>query len=359
MQPNQTRSLCKTCRRIIDAERTYIGNAVYIEGICPEHGFQRGVREVDSKFYAFLRSISTAENLAGRESTSATMINVTNRCNVRCPQCYHNPTKEKDPSLDELLPLFRSAKRPLLGIQGAEPTVRDDLPDLIAAIKRETQKPVVVCTNGQRLSDRNYCRELVKAGLDAVAFSLHTPKYVGQRLYDQKLEALENINIVNLHLPGVSVTLNSLEEVEPAIDSVNEALKLCKPGTNTRFRTAGDLNDEKGSNIHLSQLAAEFYRVYQSRGVFPKVMKGSHTYLLLLQIAETPTFLIRWPTLEETDMEDLKLVPMSCLFVPELGEGPGIYQGHLFAHIRRGGKLPPLDHVNEYVYPYRELNYPS
>ena len=349
MQPNQTRSLCKTCLRIIDAERIVVGNVEYIQGICPEHGFQRGVREPNAAFLQMLRGIATPENLAGREATSATMINVTNRCNVRCPQCYHAPSKDKDPSIEELLPLFKRAQRPLLGIQGAEPTVRDDLPDLIAAIKASTGKPVVVCTNGQRLADRNYCRELVKAGLDAVAFSLHTPEYVGQRLYDQKLEALENINAVNLHLPGVSITLNRPEEVRPAIESVNEALKLCKSGTNTRFRVAGDLGDEKGSQMRLSDLVLEFNKVLDETKTPAYIMKGSHPYLLLTQIGQTPTYLIRWPTLEETDMEDLKHVPMSCLFVPEFGEGMGIHQGHLFAHVRRGGKLPPKDHLGGYT----------
>ena len=346
-----THSLCKTCLRLIDAERFAANGAVYIRGICPAHGPQMGLREPNADFYAILKGISTPENLKFRESVSATMVNVTDRCQIRCKDCYHAPSPQgQDPSLDELMPLFKSARRPALGIQGAEPTLRGDLFELIRRLKDETGKPLALCTNGLKLADPGYCQRLANTGVDNVAFSLHTPEYSGPAVYARKLKAVDNILATGLHVSGFSTTINTLPELGPAWAGMWEVLKRFPKGTQARFRCAGGIPGEEGSSVHLSELVKEFRRVLEANKQGARVLPGSHSYLLLLDVEGYSITLVRWPRREEVDMEDLNLVPMSCLFVPELGETPGIYQGHVFAHLRRGGELPVMDHVEQYRY---------
>jgi hypothetical protein len=346
-----THSICKTCLRLIDAERLEANGAMYIRGICPEHGPQMGVREPNAEFYQFLKDISTPENLAFRESVSATMVNVTDRCQIKCKDCYHAPDKRGvDPSIDSLMPLFHRVTRPAIGIQGAEPTVRDDLPELITRVKQETGKPVALCTNGLRLADPGYCQTLRNTEVDNIAFSLHTPEYSGTAAYARKLLAVDNIIATGLNVSGFSTTINEPHELPSAWDHMWQVLTRFPKGTQARFRCAGGIPGEEGSNVHLSQLVAKFGEVLTNRGLKGQIMRGSHTYLLLLEVEGYHVTLVRWPRREETDMEDLALVPMSCLFVPEMGETPGIHQGHVFAHLRRGGDMQAMDHVEKYRY---------
>jgi hypothetical protein len=348
-----THSICKTCLRLIDAERFVANGSVYIRGICPEHGPQMGLREPNADFYAFLKGISTPENLKFRESVSASMVNVTDRCQIKCKDCYHRPNnKQKDPSIDELIPLFKRAGRPALGIQGAEPTVRDDLPELITRIRDETGKPVAVCTNGLRFDDKGYCERIKESGVTNLAFSLHTPEYSGQAVYARKLTAIKNILDTGLTVSGFSTTINELHELPSAWDHMLAVLSHFPKGTQARFRCAGGIPGEEGSSVHLSELVKAFHEVLLKRGLQGRALPGSHTYLLLLEVDGYLVTLVRWPRREESDMEDLRMVPMSCLFVPEMGETPGIHQGHVFAHLRRGGKMPAFDHLEKYRYPY-------
>ena len=57
----------------------------------------------------------------------------------------------------------------LLQFAGGEPTLRDDLPEIIRRGKKMGFIETMVSTNGVRMGKSvEYCRELKEAGLDAV-----------------------------------------------------------------------------------------------------------------------------------------------------------------------------------------------
>lgn len=127
---------------------------------------------------------------------------ITYRCDNKCLHCYVGDqkvteeltTKEWYLAIDKLLELGV----PHVVFTGGEPTLRDDLSDLVAY----TQKVGLVCglvTNGRKLKDQVYFKSLVEAGLDHVQITLesHDPK-VHDRItcvkgsWDETVQGLKN-----------------------------------------------------------------------------------------------------------------------------------------------------------------------
>lgn len=65
-----------------------------------------------------------------------TKLILTSRCNLRCPFCFAEGGREfSEPTLEELFgkvdDILKLADSPLFQLSGGEPTLRDDLPELV------------------------------------------------------------------------------------------------------------------------------------------------------------------------------------------------------------------------------------
>ncbi|MBJ44696.1 MAG: radical SAM protein [Planctomycetaceae bacterium] len=94
------------------------------------------------------------------------------RCNLKCEHCMIEETMDRlEPESDEdfeKLIHFNRREHLWKGIvfTGSEVTLRNDLPDLTRRAREHGFDHVRIQTHGMRLADRNYCRELVDAGVD-------------------------------------------------------------------------------------------------------------------------------------------------------------------------------------------------
>ncbi len=102
---------------------------------------------------------------------------VTHRCNLRCRMC--NIWREADQTAEvsvervgEIADVLRRLGTISVSIGGAEPFVREDLPEIVAALKRRGMM-VRVLTNAYALTDEQIQRA-AEAGLDEVSVSLDT-----------------------------------------------------------------------------------------------------------------------------------------------------------------------------------------
>lgn len=159
------------------------------------------------------------------------VIDVTNRCNLVCPVCFANANAKGyvvEPTFDELVQIFKHFRsiKPvptvLLQLSGGEPTMRDDLADLIRVGKELGYVEVMLTTNGIKLGKSvKYCQELKDAGLDAVYLSFDgtTPetykKIRGVNLWPLKQKAVENCRAVGMQgvmlVPTVCKGINDHE----------------------------------------------------------------------------------------------------------------------------------------------------
>ena len=109
-------------------------------------------------------------------------IALTRRCQLRCRFCYGGCSAEEPAHSADAVPMTtgqvqrvleiirHEAEVPSVSFTGGEPTLRPDLPRLIAHAKSLDLR-VNLITNGTRI-DRDYARELADAGLDSAQVSL-------------------------------------------------------------------------------------------------------------------------------------------------------------------------------------------
>jgi radical SAM protein with 4Fe4S-binding SPASM domain len=128
---------------------------------------------------------------------------ITYRCNNDCTHCY-NARPRNYPELStqmwhQILDKLWSIGIPHVVFTGGEPTLRLDLPELIAHAEQNGQI-TGINTNGRRLADRAYVENLVKVGLDHVQITLeshdpgiHDSMVNKQGAWKQTIAGIQNV----------------------------------------------------------------------------------------------------------------------------------------------------------------------
>lgn len=183
----KTRSVCPRCLRPVSAQLSEKDGAVFLEKDCPEHGrfsviVWHGLADFDA-WRAGAAPLGESEGLgcphrcAGgiceehQQGSCCVLLEVTRRCNLNCSFCFAHDAAE-EPTMEQLkraVDKICEHSRPLIQLSGGEPTLRDDLPELIRYIRDKGVRFVQLNTNGLRLAaDAAYTKSLADAGLNIV-----------------------------------------------------------------------------------------------------------------------------------------------------------------------------------------------
>jgi molybdenum cofactor biosynthesis enzyme MoaA len=144
---------------------------------------------------------------------------ITHRCNMTCKNCYIPVRDLPDLPVDWLYEILsRLPRRTRIRLVGAEPTMREDLPDIIRQVRTLGHIPVIL-SNGLKLGRPSYVRTLKAAGLKTVYLSMNGG--LKDHLYeeidelacaDRKLKALDNVLAERMNvtvgmilIPGLNV----------------------------------------------------------------------------------------------------------------------------------------------------------
>lgn len=233
-----TYSICPICGKQVVAEVIKKDDGVYLEKNCPEHGdFSVLIwkNKIDIlSWYGEVETIKPGENSQCPEfcaenglcsehqsSTCCTLFEVTERCNLKCKFCFANKEDSNDKSIDEICKEMKQVivkGETLLQLSGGEPTMRDDLPQIVTAARELGCKYVQLNTNGIRLAeDEDYVKKLSDAGLSFVFMQfdgIDDEIYVnlrGKPLFALKEKAIDNcakynlgVTLVPTIVPGVN-----------------------------------------------------------------------------------------------------------------------------------------------------------
>ena len=112
------------------------------------------------------------------QMTKRHWIHVGNACNVKCKFCYYidSLTAKNNKTTEEIkkdIEFLKSKGLNRLDFTGGEPTIRKDIVELVRYAISIGFKQVGVITNGFRMADENFSKELIDAGLNDCLFSLH------------------------------------------------------------------------------------------------------------------------------------------------------------------------------------------
>jgi hypothetical protein len=219
----ETESVCPHCLAVLPAKVYEKGNEVWMKKSCPEHGQFDVYLWPDVQHYEWFcgYTFPTVSRTPQSESSKGCPrdcglcpshkrkitlpeIEVTWRCNLSCPVCFMaDASVPPDPSLEEIFRMLDAIRRfdgpefPLQ-ITGGEPTLRRDLPAIIAMARNNGASAVELNTNGIVLGhDRSYLRALRDAGVTNIYLQFDgvnpatTVRLRGQNVLTDKLRAIE------------------------------------------------------------------------------------------------------------------------------------------------------------------------
>jgi len=241
----KTSSLCPECREILPATVFAENAKVWIEKECKKHGYFKEIYWGSYKMYK--RAARFAANGRGlqnpnisgkiecpkscglcplhKTNSSLTNVVLTNRCDLNCWYCFFYAEKAGyvyEPSrkqIREMLKMVR-AEKPIPGnaiqLTGGEPTLREDLLDIIQDIKELGFDHVQLNTNGIRLAlDPRLAARCRHAGVNTIYLSFDgVSERTNPKNHLEVPRILDNCREAGLGIVLVPTIINSVNDHE-------------------------------------------------------------------------------------------------------------------------------------------------
>lgn len=247
----RTQSICPVCRIPLAAAYESDGGKVFLRKTCKEHGvFESCISESEEDFLGWIGNpvinvppkkaltsgtkgnlepnltesqcplhCGTCENHL--QTACCVLIDITDRCNQHCPYCFAAAEKEGhegtelEPDLSEMerkfdLLMELGEERPFnIQLSGGEPTIREDLPDIIRMARKKGFVYIQINTNGKRLaSELGYAKILRDAGASAVFLQFDgTEDSIYEVLRGEALFEIKKKAIDHCRRAGLPVTI--------------------------------------------------------------------------------------------------------------------------------------------------------
>ncbi len=240
-----TRSICPTCRAVIDAQILLRDGRVYMRKRCPDHGWFEGLIYSDAALYANSLRYNkpgtiplefSAEVKAGcphdcglcpehKQHACLGIIEVNTGCNLACPVCfadagegYNLTVADVERMLDRFVECEGEGE--VIQFSGGEPTIHPEILTMLRAATRRRIKYVMLNTNGIRIArDDRFLSALAEiAPTIYLQFDgLTAETYVrlrGKDLVEEKHRALDRLARVGLKAILVAAVERGVNEQE-------------------------------------------------------------------------------------------------------------------------------------------------
>jgi SAM-dependent methyltransferase/pyruvate-formate lyase-activating enzyme len=230
--------VCPVCLTPVEARIVQKSDGLHMAKDCPRHGHFETLIWRDQLDY--LQWIGDAPPLREGEGercpadcglcdehkrgTCCTILELTSRCNLRCSYCFAGAGGGEDRPLAEIKRDLKALAVPgktLVQLSGGEPTVRDDLPEIVSCARDCGCKYIQLNSNGLRLADEpEYVAALSAAGLSFVFLQFDGltddiyRRIRGRALWKKKLKAILNCAVQNLGVVLVVTVVPGVNDKE-------------------------------------------------------------------------------------------------------------------------------------------------
>jgi molybdenum cofactor biosynthesis enzyme MoaA len=314
----ETTSLCEKCYRHVPATVFEKDNNIWMSKTCKKHGYSEYIIENDSNFYHSLKYEPAEYNVP----QGGVLVEVTDRCNLKCPHCYHEPDNAAtDRPIDLIINQIQSLSNVHDGIilAGAEPTVRNDLDKVVAAVSKmfrdtSTQQFVSVLTNGVRFHDQEFTKRLKDAGLCWAMIGLNHHSYQGKVVHKKQLSGIKNCLDLGINLFYIGYTLENLDHIPEVLEEIQQ---LGNIALQYRIRAGSDIGRNPDEpRYYLSDHVKAIKAYADSRGwTWEKMRADDNLYHYMVKINGIAHRLLQWCDVKTIDLEELRTGPW-CDFIP-------------------------------------------
>jgi len=210
------KSYCDKCGDLVPTTRAVRDGKVYLAKNCPKCGTNETYLSSSADRHLTKRNQDPGFEYQGcqvqcvdcahHRSPTYAFVDVTNRCNLNCPMCADGVAWhgfEFDPPLEHFERIFQHLSifepLPTIALFGGEPTVRNDLPQIVALARKYGMRTRVL-TNGLRLANEEYCRQIVESrahllvSYDGGRPTCYDKLRGSAKVLEMKKRAIENLN---------------------------------------------------------------------------------------------------------------------------------------------------------------------
>jgi len=227
----ETKACCPECLAILPGEKSVEGNDVYLLRTCPEHGFIKTLISRDAKRFFNKTFSSPRKDVHERQTKKekgcpddcgwctehkqhlcTSLIEVTGKCNLKCPVCYYGDKAGGDISFEEfksrldVVMRTENDKLDVLQLSGGEPTLHAEFGRILDHAASRGINRILINTNGLTMLSNEALYEKVKSLKDRVELYLQFDGFNreagvelrGEDLLDKKLKLLEKMDKDNI-----------------------------------------------------------------------------------------------------------------------------------------------------------------
>ncbi len=244
-----TLSVCPECLQRVDAKIIFKEDKVWMRKTCREHGFFEVLIADDIEYYKNARNYNKASEApyfsqtathygcpydcglcADHEQHSCvSVIEITDRCNLTCPTCYamSSPHYGRHRTLEEVVKMLdiivaNEGSPDVVQISGGEPTIHPQFFEILDAAKQRPIRHLMINTNGLRIAkDKEFTKRLAGYMPDFeiyLQWDSQRPEVLeklrGKNLLEERMKALEHLNLFNLSTTLVVTVMQGYNDDE-------------------------------------------------------------------------------------------------------------------------------------------------
>ncbi|MCM8792914.1 MAG: radical SAM protein [Candidatus Omnitrophica bacterium] len=291
-------SLCTSCKKVIPAKivmregYTYlVKNCIYenkdTEALIGKGWGKSELRKKLSLNWPFVKPNFgqvgiKEEDIINLKYVNYILLSLTKKCNSHCSICFNRDTEEYgELSLSYIKKILAKFKNRRVILFGGEPTVRKDLDEIIRIINQSGNTPILF-TNGLKLSQLSYCRELKEAGLESVCLSFdgfaphiyRLMRGVSEKEYHFKLAALENLKKIDMDVILQMTVVKGINEdqIKQIIDFIARNPFICAYWIRPLYLRGGEnlMGFDKTNLLSLDEIKI---LVCQALGISPSIFE--------------------------------------------------------------------------------------